>query len=529
MRRIAAILALLSLLILPAPIEAKPLPTLSVRELVLHAETILLAEPVERLDVPTRFKVLEVLRSDGLKPGDTFTIDPGLHNLRDTGPTLLPLEKRKPPTVEQALLFLGPNRGTRGQPHFEPVASGLRFWTRDHSLLVPVQIANPGGFFMEERRDVDWGELVRQARADAGTIADLFARKKLRPIGRRNRALLEWVESHQHEFGAPMNAEHPEKTAQGWGHLETDIFQWVLASCEPGDCWLAVKLYAELNRGTVPPLHEPAFGTRDGRALLLRIATADDALEGDRLRALSLLSHPFTLWAGPLPRFPRLRFLDAKEQTDLIDRLTPLLASKSAPLRAATARTLRCVCNPEVVADEHRKSQRALPALVKAFRLEYPGEPRDQIASAIGVLGAKHWQELTGNPPGMVVLLRDLERRDKQVHFWLNLRPCGQVVYEQPTLVLERINQSQAAMETKQMPLPVANLPRPWGEGWDGSSVLLVEFSVQDFKDGTWRVSVRGTAGKDKDKSKWTSEPKTFVIDPPPKANNGQPVLGGNW
>jgi hypothetical protein len=127
----------------------------------------------------------------------------------------------------------------------------------------------------------------------------------------------------------------------------------------------------------------------------------------------------------------------------------------------------------------------------------------------------------------MVVLLRDLERRDKQVHFWLHLRPCGQTIYEQPTLVLERINQSQAAMETKQMPLPVANLPRPWNEGWDGSSILLVEFSVQDFKDGTWRVSVRGTA--DKDKSKWISEPKTFVIDPPRKANNEQPVLGGNW
>jgi hypothetical protein len=127
----------------------------------------------------------------------------------------------------------------------------------------------------------------------------------------------------------------------------------------------------------------------------------------------------------------------------------------------------------------------------------------------------------------MVVLLRDLERRDKQVHFWLNLRSGGQTIYEQPTLVLERINASQAAMETKQMPLPVANLPRPWSEGWDGSSVLLVEFSVQDFKDGTWRVSVRGTAGKDK--SKWTSEPKTFVIEAPRKPNNGQRPLSGDW
>jgi hypothetical protein len=527
MRRVAAIPALLPFLILPAHVEARLLPTLSVRELALHAETIVLSEPTENPSAPTRFKVQEVLRGDGLKPGDTLTVDLGLHDLRVHASIQLPAKKQNPPIVEQALLFLGPNRGTREQARFEPVASGLRFWTRGRSLLVPVQIQNPGGYFMEERRDVDWAGLVRQARADAGAIADLMARKKQRPVGRRNRALLEWVESHRHEFGSPTKADHPEKTTQGWGHLEVDVFQWVLDTCEPADCWSAVKLYAELNRGSVPPLHEPSFGTREGRALLLRVAAAGDVLEGDRLRALTLLSHPFTLWAGPLQRLPRVQFLDAKEQTDLIDRLAPLLPSKSAPLRAAAARTLRCASHPEVVADEHPKSQRALPALVKAFRLEYPGEPRDQIAEAIGVLDAKCWQELTGTPSGMVVLLRDLERRDKQVHFWLHLRPCGQTIYEQPTLVLERINQSQAAMETKQMPLPVANLPRPWNEGWDGSSILLVEFSVQDFKDGTWRVSVRGTA--DKDKSKWISEPKTFVIDPPRKANNEQPVLGGNW
>lgn len=168
-----------------------------------------------------------------------------------------------------------------------------------------------------------------------------------------------------------------------------------------------------------------------------------------------------------------------------------------------------------------------MPALTNAFRLEYPGKPRDEIAETICVLDAKRWQELSGNPSGMVVLLRDLERRDKQVHFWLNLPPCGQVVYEQPTLVLERINQSQAAMETKRMPLPVANLPQPWSEGWDGRSILLVEFSVQDFKDGSWRASVRGTAGKDK--SKWTSEPKTFVIPAPCKPNNGQPSISSDW
>lgn len=520
MRRIAAILALL--LSLPACIEARPLPTLSVRELVLHAETIVLAEPIAGNPDAPRFRVREVLRGEGIQAGATLALDWGLHTLQLQDPMQAGSGGRKRPTLEQALLFLGPNRGSREQPRCEQVASGLRLWTREHGLLAPVQISNPGGYVLEERRDVDWAELVRQARADAMAMTDLMARKKLRPIGRRNRALLAWIDSHRHEFGAPMTAGHPEKTAQGWGHFETDIFQWILDSCEPADCWSAIKLYAELNRGELPRLHEPAFGTRAGRALLLRVAAAEDALEGDRLRALALLSHPFTLWAGPLERLPKVQSLDAKEQTDLIDRLLPLLAAKSAPLRAATARTLRCVSHPDVLPQEHPHSQRALPALVKAFRLEYPGEARDEIAEAICALDSdKQWPELSGNPAGMVVLLRDLERRGKQVHFWLYLRPCGQTVSEQPTLLLERINLSQAALETKQMPLPVVNLSRPWSEGWDGGSVLLVEFSVDGFKDGTWRVSVRGTAGKDK--RKWTSEPKTFVIDPPPKAGSGLP------
>jgi hypothetical protein len=365
---------------------------------------------------------------------------------------------------------------------------------------------------------------VRRTGADAEAINDLFARKKLRPSGRRNRALLEWIECHRHEFGAPTAAEHPEKSAQGWGDLETQIFQWVLDSCEPADCWSAVKLYAELNHGATPPLHGPAFGSRAGRALLLRVATENDALEGDRLRALTLLSHPFTLWPGPHQRLPQVQFLDAGEQADLLDRLTPLLAAPSVPLRAATARTLRRASQPEGLSDQPPKSQRALAALLKSYRTEPPGEARDELAEAICLIGgAKHWQELTGNPPDMVMLMRDFDRRDKQVHFWLSLRPCGQVVYECPMLLLERLDKANKVVETKRMPLAVVNLPKPWSEGWDGGSALLAEFSVKDCKPGNWRVSVQGTAGKDKDKQKWTSEPKTFVLEAPPKKNNGLP------
>jgi hypothetical protein len=50
---------------------------------------------------------------------------------------------------------------------------------------------------------------------------------------------------------------------------------------------------------------------------------------------------------------------------------------------------------------------------------------------------------------------------------------------------------------------------------------------VKDFKPGTWRVSVQGTVGKDK--RKWTAEPKTFLIEPPRKDNNGQSPINVAW
>ncbi len=436
-------------------------------------------------------------------------------------------EKDKPPRVAQALLFLGPNRGTREQPRFEPIGSGVRLWTEDRTLLVPVQVRNPGPYWLTVQRDVDWSELVRQARADAAAIEDLFARKQLRPLNRRNRALLDWVRHHRHEFGAPTTTEHPDRAAQGWGHLETEIFQWVLDTCEPADGWPAVKLYAELNRGTNPPLHEPAFGMARGRALLLRVATANDVLEGDRVRALDLLGHPFTLWAGPLERLPQVQPLDAREQMELLDRLTPLLATPSAPLRAAAAAAIRRASIPDVLPDTHPHSRRALPDLVKAYRAEPPGEARDELAEAVCVVGGpKHWQELTGNPPRVLVRLRGLERREPLVYFWLNLLPCGQAVYECPTLRLERLDKANKVAEMKQIPLPVVHKDKAWGVGWDGDSLLFVQFAVQDFKPGTWRVTVQGTAGKDKDKQKWVSEPKTFVIEPPPKPKDERPHYG---
>jgi hypothetical protein len=339
--------------------------------------------------------------------------------------------------------------------------------------------------------------------------------KGLARTGPRNRGLLDWVERHRSEFsnGAPSAA--PVQPA-GWYTLETDVFRWVLESGVAEDCWAAVKLHAELNGGEPPPLRTFPFSNPAGRALLLRVALDGKALAGDRVRALTLVGDANTLWPPPSGGPSRVQPLEGKEQVDLLDRLTPLLKEKEASLRAATARTLHSLSAAGAPPPDELRTKRALPALVAAYRAEAPGPARDELADAVCAIGGPaHWQELTGNPPGLLVCVRDLglRARDRQAYFWLSMRPGGRAVHEPPTLILERLDKDGKVVEKQQRPLPAVSLPTPW----DGSTYLLVQFSVEKFKPGTWRVSVHGTAAKGADKVKWAAEPKTFVLAEPKK------------
>src|SRR5262249_35501791 len=109
-------------------------------------------------------------------------------------------------------------------------------------------------------------------RRDSAAVKRVLFLKQLNDPHRRNQRLLEWVDDHRHEFGSV----NPERG--GWGDLETDIFDWIMASGIPEDCWAAVRLYAELNHGAVPPLKSPAFGSREGRDFLLQIVLNEKAL-----------------------------------------------------------------------------------------------------------------------------------------------------------------------------------------------------------------------------------------------------------
>lgn len=482
--------------------RAESLPHYSPRELTAQAALVVRGQPLEKIN-PRRFRVTEVLRGKSVRRGDTIELnDLGLHEwtIIEDAPLAGPTPKH---TITDALLFLaaGAKKG-----EFSPVMSGLRFLGEDGAVLVPRQVRNPGGYALAAHRDVRWDEIVRAVRADGAALDRLDAARALARPAARNRAVLGWLKDHARELNS----------STGWGVLEEELIASVLDSGVPEDAWEAARIDAALNKGHLPQLREPVFGSVAGRRLLLSMARDTDRTETDRVLALDLIGHPQTLWPGDGGKMAAVR-ATSRELDDLTAALEGLLKDREPGVRAAAARALTEVAGGLKGA----ALDRVRDVLVSAYKIEGPTLARAELATGILMIGGPAlWQKVGGNPQGLLGRLRDLGRRDGLVFFWLELRSERLPVHEPPMVLLERLD-GRRVVESKEQPLPVAHLPRPWAEGWNGASALLVEMPTRDLKPGTWRITVRGSAGKGKDRATWTAEPMAFVLPPP---RDGEPV-----
>jgi hypothetical protein len=493
-----------------AAARAEPVPP--IRELIVQSETVVLAAPAG----PGRFKTARVLLGAALKNGDVLEIDDfAAYDL--TAPGADGATERKPVKVTEALLFLGPREEAAPVPRFPLLPSGLRIVAADGGVYRPERQDEPHYNLLPYRSRITWDELVRKAAADAAETAHVqFIRKIEYPI-KRNRALLDWVERRRREFGGGLSMDDGDEPAAGWGSLEQDVFQWIFESGIPSDCWAAVKAYAELNGGATPPLRAPAFGTQAGRTLLLTAAQDENALAGDRSRALDLLGAADTLWPRKSNALPAAAALSKEEQTALIDRLTPMLKDSNPTIRGnATAAILEA--SSPIVRDDLASfhTQRAQAALEIAYNAEPPGWVRNWLARAVGVIGGpKRWEQLTGNAHGVVALLEDPGcRREAEAYCWFWVPQVMEPIGDDPTLVLERLDDKGKPVETKQISLALK-----YGlTHYDAISDQFT-FSMAGFAAGSWRMTVKGVAGKNK--APWSSEPRLLRVAAPPQP--GQP------
>jgi hypothetical protein len=514
-RRIAFALTLI--LLSATSLRAEVLPTLPLRELTTRADVVVLASPLDPAR-PGRFRVRDLLKGASPRPGAELEVA-GLDVY------LRPKELPDWDKVDAVLLFLRKTAG--GQ--FEPVESGLRLQTRDRTVWWPVQPQNPGGYHMLPERGVRWDAAYARVRFDAAEASRFQAARELADVGRRDRALFEWVERHRNEFVEGVDLAWMQLTpsvrnlgdeetdardldAFGWGELQLTPFLLVLQGRLPADCLRAVHLFAELNQGSILPGAAAALASREGRGLLLSTARDGRQLAGNRARALRLLGDPQATEKAPP---------DDRERTELVDGLLTLLADGDPACRALAARAVVRTAGRGGAASEPAET-----ALARAYKAEAPGPVRNALAETLyGFVDSKRWTALTGRPGGSLALMRDVGIRDEHLFFWVSLatEPAA-TVKETPVLVVEWLDAKGTVKETKKVSL--THLIPSGPDGWHGSP-RHVELTHIDMKPGTIRMTVTGVAGPEK--RPWTSEPRTLRVEMSGPASNRpqRSVLGG--
>src|SRR6185437_6333941 len=110
--------------------------------------------------------------------------------------------------------------GTEEEPRFAVVGAGLCFLTSEGEVLAPVQPENPGLYALTPVAGVPWASLLKRLREDGAALDRLLLLKSRPPSARRSQELLEWVEQHRRDFGAPPSSAAPIPPQEGWQELE---------------------------------------------------------------------------------------------------------------------------------------------------------------------------------------------------------------------------------------------------------------------------------------------------------------------
>jgi hypothetical protein len=503
------------------PVRADLRVQSTLRELASQARLVVRAVPLGAAS-PNGVRVTEVLLGGGARAGESIVFETAAlqdGELRD----ILKAKEAPAARVFELVMFLQAT-DVGGKKHWWPLPSGLRSLRNDGVVFGPevnehLKDAIPTPAILSARKmvpcpDLRWTDLLLLVQEDCAALRALAARRAITSHAARNRAILAWMEEHRHELN----------TDDGWGDLENDLFNEVLATATIEDGWAAVQLYAQVHNNVVPRLRRPIFGGTAGRQFLLRTATADHRLVGDRARALRLLSDTSTLWPVP-DASGRTAETDKKEQQEIADQLLSMLKHPSVDFRCEVARALLAVSQPPDHVPDRRM---ALPvgALTDAYKSASPGPARNELAALLRqASSAEHWQEVTGNPHRALVRLQDFTWELPKMSFWLQMDSAGATVYEAPVVVLEQLN-GDKVVQKKERPAAADLLGKAWATGWSGRP-LLIEFGEVSLQPGSYRITVKGTVGKNKDRVAWTSEPQVFVVTPP-RGPIG-PYVSGTW
>ena len=513
-------------------VHAEILPTFTLRELIIRADHIVVAEPVDSAVLTgkdLKFVVRDVLRSGRVKTGDSIAIRDMDYYKFDPpfGRPAKPNEDAETrPRCKQALLFLSDPQSRRNEPadpsSFVLTISGVRYLTDKGKVLSPRQQMNPGPYFFVEQSGDDWAKLLDRTRLDCEAIAAVRGLREIADPAERNRTLFDWIEKHGPEFtGTYFNG--VDDPYGGWGSLENDVFVWILDSCRLDDALEAIKMSRSINKRPWfqwPSGNTPTFASIEGRKLLLRIAADPQEPIEDRQAALYRLGD--SLWPkGQFDKPLGLSCVTAEENADLIDAVLQLTKVDDGQLRRFAVHVLRLAVSLPVGAKRRGggtpTKQNVIDAITEVYQRHPPGYARTEIAQTLIEIGGEDvWKQVSGNRGKILVNLQNCQVRRFQGGAKLSLsvfkdsRQAIQELYtaERPTLLLERLSDEKPPRVLEQKSIELSELTDD-GNGFGGPKSVNV--LAGDLAEGTWRLTVMGKAG-DRGQYGWRSEPALIEL-----------------
>lgn len=497
---IAAVLGLLALMA-RANLQADMLPMRPLRHLVGMADAVVLGDVVAGADRTLTMTVTEVLQGPKELIGRQFRPDPKLYRL---GPEDFWLSQTAPRTtirIKTALVFLSTSRDPKKEEADQILSSGLRILCENGDVLTPDQTSNPGPYYLHTndrpgRRPLSWDAVLREVRADLPPAEQARAAMDIPDHAERNRAILVWLREHQEE----LNQQSFDR--KDWGPLQWKLFERIMESGHPGDCWTAVELYTV--QGSFHSSEHGPFCSPGGRQLLVKKALDSTLLLDLRRAALAELRDSRNLWRA-YDAAPNRTSLTPDEWTLLIEQLARLLTAGDVSLRQTAVSSLDTLARGGDREGSAQSRRRVAELLAGRYRVERDNNVRIGCAESIReITDERFWRDLTGNPQGILVkVYRNPDVQDR-LDLRLGLGTDGVTLPTAPTFLFERLDPEGRAGETRRIEATAVTPADFFSQTWtrDRGPVVLTVL-LESLHAGSWRVTAEGTV----DDQTWRSIP----------------------
>lgn len=494
-----------------SPLEAEELPTFPITYLSSECQEIVLAKPLF-VEGENHYFLSKNIFSEGAFQDTICLQNPeGLLETKsrfsDNGINFK--------EAEELILFV--DRTENGITH--PFLSGIRI-LKDNKIFQPFQLSNPGGMYLIPIGEkIDWQELIRRIQNVKYRIDKLFDLKAIANKELRNDSLFSWIERNRADFyldDCRINEDC------GWGFLDNEVFNWITASGISGDTWKAGQVFRETktlyyfqkrNEPYSGYLYDEgrSFASFEGVNFLMEKITNDETPFLDKEQALVFLrsSLKFVFRGTENGRTDEATEQKIEFQTQLLDRLMPVLYEDNAHLKSFAFGNIHYLMNPRDANYKHRINLEKLPELIELYQSESPSKYRGSLAEFIVYHSSEEaWKAISGNDGKILLTTYHLyfDSTKNKLQFHINFQSGDAPILEIPKVRFDKVERDKIVDSRILEPIPKSYFPLPF-RNWSGAHTLNI--LVDTLPKGTWHIRAFGRAGEGENLY-WESEPIAF-------------------